>query len=48
MKANEFIEMQRQDIETEKPAEKKILRELIAAMESGCTCHRPRCWRSLL
>jgi len=28
MKANEFIEMQRQDIETEKPAEKKILREL--------------------
>ena len=39
MKANEFIEMQRQDIETEKPAEKKILRELIAAMEAVLAYH---------
>lgn len=33
MTGKEFIEMQKQDIETKKPADKRILSEVIAAME---------------
>lgn len=39
MNAKEFIDMQRQDIETVKPAEKKILSEVIAAMEAVLQYH---------
>ena len=39
MNAKEFIDMQKQDIETAKPAEKRILSEVIAAMEAVLQYH---------
>lgn len=39
MNAKEFIDMQRQDIETAKPAKKRILSEVIAMMEAVLQYH---------